>query len=77
MKLNFKADALLNKLPLTLCILESPKRVLLQIVMTSISIQKVKGEAWTCGPLVSSTFDLRDIDHCVWEEVGLDNINYS
>ena len=28
MKLIFKADALLNKLPLTLCILEPPKWVL-------------------------------------------------
>ena len=30
----FKADALLNKSPLTLCILETPKRVLLQSVKT-------------------------------------------
>ena len=34
MKLIFKADALLNKSPLTLCILETPKRVLLQTVKT-------------------------------------------
>ena len=34
MKLIFKADALLNKLPLTVCILETTKRVLLQTVKT-------------------------------------------
>ena len=34
MKLIFKTDALLNKSPLTLCILETPKRVLLQTVKT-------------------------------------------
>ena len=34
MKLIFKADTLLNKLPLTLCILETPKWVLLQTVKT-------------------------------------------